>query len=342
MNKTELRSIVEKNIDLVVGEVNLALSGKTVAKYEKTLTRVGRNGDAPHWYQQLKDSHSLPNLDGKTIGSVIEMLIVAVLENSVLKEAGVPPLRINPARGVDLPDLDLGIKSPSENFCTSEPFYSAYERLIGSEYDAIVLLTDYQTAKSKPPLKLQIIKWKYLKSHEIADINLCAVARTHREWLLGTNEAWAQKLFRFLAYVNQSDWRAKHLLRIASALNNSDEIIKKIEFAKLDFEAKNKILSSKDLPPIAVSELEKIVAITSIDPIHLGVLDAVDNWVVETQKDFGRMPNENELNRLKGSPLDGKIGMSFALQWRYNFGRIFGATEEKNAIAASEDEIITV
>jgi hypothetical protein len=53
------------------------------------------------------------------------------------------------------------------------------------------------------------------------------------------------------------------------------------------------------------------------------VVDAVDNWVVEVYKDVARLPNENEWERLLTSPLDGQIGMSFALQWRYNFGRIF-------------------
>jgi hypothetical protein len=67
------------------------------------------------------------------------MLLVAVLEKVIFQGLEVPPLRVNPARGVDLPDLDLGIKSPSENYCTSEPFFSAYERLIGSEYDALIL-----------------------------------------------------------------------------------------------------------------------------------------------------------------------------------------------------------
>jgi len=88
------------------------------------------------------------------------MLLIAVLETKTFRSVAIPPLRVNPARGVDLPDLDLGIKSPSENYCTSEPLFSAYERLNGSEYDALVLLTDYQDAKSKPPLKLQIIQWR--------------------------------------------------------------------------------------------------------------------------------------------------------------------------------------
>jgi hypothetical protein len=58
--------------------------------------------------------------------------------------------------------------------------------------------------------------------------------------------------------------------------------------------------------------------------LHLGVIDACDNWVVEVHKDFGRMPNDNEWQRLANGPLDGTIGMSFALQWRYNFGPLFG------------------
>ncbi|HUY90148.1 MAG TPA: hypothetical protein VMV10_15530 [Pirellulales bacterium] len=121
------------------------------------MKRIGRGGVLPHWYKNLKKKGDLPNLDGKTIGSVIEMLLVGVLETSTFRGLEIPALRINPARGIDLPDLDLGVKSPSENYCTSEPFFSAYERLLGSEYDILVLLTDYQTAKKSPPLKLQII-----------------------------------------------------------------------------------------------------------------------------------------------------------------------------------------
>ena len=82
-------------------------------------------------------SFFIPNLDGKTIGSVIEMLLVAVLETFTFSGLGVPPLKLNPARGIDLPDLDLGVKSPSENFCTGEPFFSPYERLLGSEHDVL-------------------------------------------------------------------------------------------------------------------------------------------------------------------------------------------------------------
>lgn len=56
---------------------------------------------------------------------------------------------------------------------------------------------------------------------------------------------------------------------------------------------------------------------------YLGVITAIDDWVAVEHKDFGRLPNDNEWDRIKISPLDSKIGMSFALQWRYNFISIF-------------------
>lgn len=130
-SKEELRHIIRKRQDDIAKYINAALRGKQLAKIESVLARVGRGGVLPHWYENLKANGTLPNLDGKTIGSVVEMLLVGVLEKSVFAGLGVPPLRINPARGVDLPDLDLGVKSPSKNYCTSEPFFSAYERLLG-------------------------------------------------------------------------------------------------------------------------------------------------------------------------------------------------------------------
>ena len=66
-----------------------------------------------------------------------------------------------------------------------------------------------------------------------------------------------------------------------------------------------------------------------ISPLHLGVIDAADNWVVETQKEFGRLPNDNEWQRMLAGPLDGRIGISAALQWRYNFGKVFGVKTDE-------------
>jgi len=326
-SKAELRSILVDNLDVTMNKVNEALAGHGLEELERTLVRIGRGGQIPHWYQALKQTHSLPNLDGKTVGSILEMLFVAVLENHTFKSLDVPALRVNPARGVDIPDLDLGVKSPSTNYCTSEPFFSAYERLLGNEYDALVMLTDYQEAKLSPPLKIKVQKWRYLKGSEIADSSLCAVARYIRDSLLEEDEAWVKKAFRFLAYVNQSDWRAKYLLKMLAGINDEAKILELVELAEQDFNRQNTVRNNRSAELLPEDDLIAIQKIKTITPLKLGVIDAADNWVNETQQEAGRYPNENEWQRLINGPLDGRIGMSFALQWRYNFGRVFGVTE---------------
>jgi hypothetical protein len=291
------------------------------------LARIGRGGKLPHWYSELRDKQTLPNLDGKTIGSVVEMLLLGVLETYTLAHHKLK-LRVNPARGTDLPDLDLGVKSPSTNYCTSEPFFSAYERLIGSDHDAVILLTDYQEAKAKPPLKLQITKWRYLGKTEIADETLCKIGLKNREFLLKENEVWAQKMFRFLAFINQSDWRAKKLLEITKAITTPDQIPTLVKLAIADFAAQNIRRTAKDDPIIPDTDLEAIKQILKRNPVHMGIIDALDTWVVENLQEAGRMPGTDEWKMLKEGPLNGKIGMSFALQWRFNFGRIFNGKDE--------------
>jgi hypothetical protein len=327
--KAELRAILQQRLPDTIARVNAALSGQDVEALAKVLARVGHGQQLPHWYEGLKTDHTLPNLDGKTIGSIVEMLLVGILETFTFTDLAVPPLRINPARGIDLPDLDLGVKSPSENYCTSEPFFSAYERLIGSEHDALVLLTDYQQAKKKPPLRLQIIQWRYLLGTQIADHNLCRIALKHREWLVQTVEARTKRVFRFLAYINQSDWRAKRLLLLLDNLRDDDAIRAIIVKAEKDFVKINKERLKKDKLPIPDADLQALKAILSVSPLQLGIVDAADNWVVEIRKDTARAPNDNEWARLLASPLDGLIGMSMALQWRYNFGPLFGASDEE-------------
>lgn len=317
------RAKVRESLTETRNELNRALRGENLSMLEATLKRQGRNQQVPHWYTKLKKEQVLPNLDGKTIGSVIEMLFVAVLETFTLVNLNIPPLRINPAQGVDLPDLELGIKSPSTNYATSEPFFSAYERLLGNEYDAVILLTDYQRAKRSPPLRLQIIDAKYLFGSQIADYTLCNIARKHRTWLLQEDEAWARKLFKFLAHVNQSDWRARQLLKLATHINDQERVLALLTEATEDFKRKNLIATQKDKRLIPDHDLKSIQKIANIRPIALGVLFAADAWVEENHKDFARSPNENEWRRLLRSPLNGQIGMSFALQWRYNLSRIF-------------------
>lgn len=323
-SKEELRTIVSVNLDEAMIYLNMALRGEGLDNLEHVITRLGRDGVLPHWYSGLKINKTLPNLDGKTIGSVLEMLFVAVIETVTLRGKLVRPLKVNPARGVDLPDLDLGVKSPSENFCTSEPFFSAYERLYGNEYDCVVMLTDYQSAKNLRPFQLSVIAWRYLKGSEVADENLCGIARSHRDWLLNDDVYRAKRVFKFLAYVNQSDWRAKQLLSMVYGLNNPDGWFDElIGFAEQDYVKQNKNRTRYGRDLLLEEDLVAIKSISRVSPRYIGVIDQLDNWLTEVIKDASRSPNDNEWRRLVNGALDGKIGMSFALQWRYNFGRIF-------------------
>jgi len=100
MTKEELRTLVRKDLNGVIAKVNQALQGRDLNALKPTLERVGRGAKLPHWLEQLEANGALPNLDGKTIGSVVEMLLIAVLETDTLNGIGAPLLRVNPARGV--------------------------------------------------------------------------------------------------------------------------------------------------------------------------------------------------------------------------------------------------
>jgi hypothetical protein len=336
--KAKLREVVRNNLDAIMMTLNAALRGKGLQKLEPVVKRIGRGGQLPHWYAELKDRSTIVNLDGKTIGSILEMLLVAVLETGVLKKDNMK-LRVNPARGIDLPDLDLGVKSPSKNYCTSEPFFSAYERLYGNEHDCLIILTDYQEAKrAKSAFKLQAESWEYLRGSEIADLELCRIAKKNRKSLLADDPAIAKRVLRFLAYVNQSDWRCRRLLELVDHMNDPVETFDKA-LAKIekDYEKQNKSRLKKNNELIPESDLLAMQKVFQASPRSLGVINQLDNWVTDFLKDASRAPNDNEWERLLKSPLDGKIGMSFALQWRYNFGKLFGKGDAKEVGLEMED-----
>jgi hypothetical protein len=315
---------VMDNIPIILEKLNEVLNGQHLEIIEPVLSRIDRTGHLPHWYHTLQSDGRLPNLDGKTVGSVIEKLLVCVLEIFVFESE--LQLSVNPARGVDIPELELGVKSPSTNYCTSEPYFSAYERLLGNEYDAIILLTNYQEAKNRTPFSLQILQIKYLEGTEIADAKLCRLAKNIRDKY--PDELFQKKAIRFLSYVNQSDWEANCILKLFDSLliKEADEN-RTINAIHNEFNRKNRQYLEQGKTLIPEDSLDRLLAIRNITPIEQGVIIAADNWVILTQKDSGRFPNDNEWHRFQTSPLNGKIGMSFALQWRYNFGGLFHAEE---------------
>lgn len=322
MTLEEKKQKIIDNIPLIREKINAVLDGNHLDDVRPILSRIDRTGNVPSWFNTLSREGRLPNLDGKTVGSVIEKLLVCVLEKYVFEDS--LQLSVNPARGVDIPELELGVKSPSTNYCTSEPYFSAYERILGNEYDAIILLTNYQEAKKRTPFRLQILEIRYLRGTEIADVNLCRLAKAIRERY--EDEVLQKKAIRFLSYVNQSDWEAKCILKMFDdILLHNMSLRTEIQRFASDFARKNAKYIRDGKPTIPEDSLARIRAIADMTPIEQSVINAADNWVILTQKDNGRFVNDNEWHRFVISPLNGKIGMSFALQWRYNFGVLFNA-----------------
>ncbi|MBQ7252726.1 MAG: hypothetical protein IJS32_09030 [Kiritimatiellae bacterium] len=320
MNAQEARATIAAQTKELVYSVNATLAGRNLTAIRPILRRIDSTGAEPHWFSELHDKHRLPNLDGKTVGSVIEKLTVCSLEKFILKDC--MQLSVNPAKGIDIPELDLGIKSPSTNFCTSEPFFSAYDRLLGNESDALILLTNYQSAKNdKRNFNLHIIDARYLKGSEIADQKLCAVAKNVRK-AFANDSAALQTLFRFIAYVNQGDWEANALLKLLEGDFSSGNVASIVDSVMEDGMKKNRKERHPDRM-ILQEVFDRLLKVKECIPAGDAVVRAVDSWVVSNLADSARYPSPNELKRLMVSPLDGKIGMSFALQWRYNFSSVF-------------------
>lgn len=319
---TKYRICVKDNLELIKDRLNEILNGKNLESIETILKRIDPSHSLPDWYVMLKNNRGIPTKDGKTIGSILEKLLVCVIEKYVLKDYSVR-LSVNPARGVDIPELELGVKSPSTNYCTSEPYFSAYERLLGNEYDAIVLLTDFQNTKGGAKLDLQIIQVGYLEGSEIADLHLCEYAKSIRGHFIDDISSM-KKLIRFFAYINQSDWEAKKILElIDKVIIKGENLTTCLSKIKSDFEIYNSKKRKENKPELEPEVLTRLIKSASISPSEQGIIRIAEDWVIENQSDNGRFPNDNEWRRFMKSPLNGKITMSFALQWRYNFSNVF-------------------
>lgn len=320
--KAELRVAVKDNLKDIVLRLNKYLSGKELEDLKPTLKRIGRGGKEPHWLKELEESSTLPNFDGKTVGSVVEMLLTADLEVNLFRGMGIK-LKINPASGVDLPDLDLGVKSPSENWCTSEPFTHAYERILGSAYDVVALVTDYQSAKKAGKKSLQIIKYGYFTKSEVADSGLCQKAKQLRNAQNYILEPSMRKGLRFLSYVNQSDWLCKKILSCWDVLGDDDAIRSRLISARDSFLKESK-KSKAGINPIY---LDRIEAALNQHPSLQALITLADEWVDDAWGNIAQMPDSKEWDNFIRSELNGRLGVSFALQWRYNFGGYFKATQ---------------
>ena len=326
MDNSEARKRVRDNLPLLVEKLNAALRGDVLDDIVPILKRIDNSRDMPRWFDLLCNEKRLANKDGKTAGSIIEKLFVCVIEHTLFKNEGIA-LSINPAKGIDIPELKLGVKSPSTNYCTSEPFFSAYDRVLGNECDVIVLLTDYQESKKREQYILQIINHKYLRGSEIADKNLCAACRELRSRYGDSPEM--KRILKFVAYINQSDWEAKTLLKLLTEIDIEDgeSFGRLLIQTEQELMKKNKKRTREGKEPIWEDALDSIKIIAGKSPHDYAIVGAMDNWLAD-RKSIILPPSDSEWIKFLRSPLDGKIGMSFALQWRYNFGMLFRVQDD--------------
>ena len=88
-------------------------------------------------------------------------------------------------------------------------------------------------------------------------------------------------------------------------------------------ELRNLLRERLDQTIVELNHALQGVNLERLEPVLLrfGRGQTLPHWY-EQLNDQQTLPN-NEWNRLLVSPLNGQIGMSFALQWRYNFARVF-------------------
>lgn len=207
----QVKQFVRGNLKVLVRTVNLALRGGSgLRDLGGHIVLVSPNNKVPAWFGHLKKTGGLGRTDGKSVGRAVETLFAAALR-AALPKTMAEIVSVKASRGVDLPGVGIGIKAPSENLCTSEPFTSVYQRLTGHTHDSVVLLTDYQDKKGTLPLKLQVTRCSYFSGSEQADRSLCEIARKCRDFL-GKHKELFRKVIRFLVHSNQSDPEAKALL----------------------------------------------------------------------------------------------------------------------------------
>lgn len=319
---SQYKTLITSKLDVIQRRLNDALAGKNLRQLEAPMKRMNPGGALPAWFSQLAATRTLPNLDDRNAGGIIKKLLIGVLEKYVLKDR--QKLHLLPTGAVTIPELELGVKTPSENFCTIEPYFSAYERLTGTGYDTLVLQTSYQDAKQTVAknrgLKVKILNVRYLKGSEIADLQLCAIAESLKR-VYADREDMLRRAVNFLAYANPMDWESAHFIDLLQRLGAGD-LDREDAFWRIrkEFMRKNRQHEKKgrmQIPPEQLEHLE--CALTSQDNI---VLQA-EAWAMRTLNEHWHAPSKAVWARILTQPLEGKIGMTFMLQWQYHFGTLF-------------------
>jgi hypothetical protein len=308
--KADIESL-KKIVPELIERANLVL-----AQDEKLIKEVAEYTQASYlrqspkiWKKFLKqlqslEANELEVSDGKSIGTFIEKLLTVLL--SIEKKC---VFSGSAAKGVDLPELNLGIKATSDRQPqSSEAFKSAYERIFGIENALLVFIYNGTAYSGEAEENLRCVQHYLLSETNVADRGLCGYARDvrelYREKIIG--EDLLKSILRLLVV---SDKSKKEFLGMARLIHEMASILgggtKGVQFRYLD-----------------ASKASDVMAYLTDTKVQHALAAAVDAY----QAHFDSYPFANDgmidgeqFKVFQEHPLDGKISLSFALQWRFQF-----------------------
>ena len=261
--------------------MNEYLQGDMLDEISKQIIHLEPSGSLPEWWKELQSDGRPSKSDPKTLGTIIEKL----LKSEIARRYNIS-ITGSSAAGVDIPELQINTKATSDRQPqSSEPFRSAYDRVLGSEFDTIVMIYNgAEFVKPRSQVPLRIITSSFLDKTQVADEELCQVARD------------LQQLYR------------KGRIKKDVAERCVRAIVFSVKTSRL------------------FKQFREILRIGDVDNLPT-VLNALDQENVERgsysdQNDALCTPEE--WKKFLTAPLDGKVSVSFALQWRFQFRSLLG------------------
>jgi hypothetical protein len=257
--------------------VNQYLRGEQHERVREFVRGLEPGNVIPSWLTVLESTGHPERTDGKSLGTYIEKLLKAEIARTLRVS-----ITGSSALGVDIPELGVNTKATSDRQPqSSEPFSSAYERVLGARFDILVCIYNGEDFWSSRSAHLQIVSAHYLKKTEVADRELCQTAKMlQRLSIVRNDEDLAKRALQVIAYAKKGGGGPK-----ATA-----------------YRALKRTLASEDA-----------------DQIRTAVEQCEDELFVDVKPEplAGSVWQE-----FLTSPLDGRIGISFALQWRYQFRQL--------------------
>jgi len=266
---------IQSDFDEIRESLNKYLKGERLSEISSFIRNLENDNSLPDWFNEIKNTGRPKKEDPKSLGTMIEKLIKAELGNRYKwKITG------SSAMGVDIPEISLNIKSTSNKQPqSSEPYRSAYDRILGSDFDIILAIYDGITFLNQKSSSLDILQLNYLTKSQVADMILCKMAKNLRQ-------------------IYKEGKITEEIAKIG---------LKCIVYGKKTH--KSTTLLKNTLSRQNLSDVTEIILITEKD------LDLNEY----------PLPTNGNWKQFLNSPLDGQIGISFALQWRYQFRRLLKA-----------------